>query len=343
MDTITIKDIAKKCGVAVSTVSRALNNHPDINPKTREKILETMQQYHYVPNNSARNLKRSDAKAIAILMKGMENPFFSEMIAGIEREAQKNRYACMTQRVDLSESEVDMAIELVKEKKLRGIIFLGGNFEYSCEKADEIPVPFVLSTVGISKEKAKQWVSISVDDFAESYKMTEHLCKLGHKRIAVLTASKNDESVGKLRLQGYLKALETYGIDQDPALVWHMDPDKDFYSMETGYRMTKQKLREGVNFSAIFAVSDTLAIGALRALYEEGVKVPESCSVAGFDGLEIGKYVVPSLTTISQPIDQMAKETVQILLRMIKEKKKYESKKFPGEMILRESTAEYQI
>ena len=130
MGTVTIKDIARECGVGVSTVSRAMNNHPDINPATKEKIKEVMEKYNYIPNNSARNLKRTDAQAIAVLVKGIGNPFFSSMITTIEREAEKKRYSCILQRVDGAEDEVDVAIELIKEKRLRGIIFLGGCFSH---------------------------------------------------------------------------------------------------------------------------------------------------------------------------------------------------------------------
>lgn len=134
MEQVTIRDIARKCKVGVSTVSRAMNNHPDINPETKEMILKVIAESNYVPNNSARNLKRSNAKAIAILVKGMDNMFFNNMISVIEEVVRKKKYACIIERVEEKANEVDSAIEIVKEKRLRGIIFLGGNFTLRMRK-----------------------------------------------------------------------------------------------------------------------------------------------------------------------------------------------------------------
>ena len=133
MEQITIKEVAKLCGVGVSTVSRAINNHPDINEETKQKVLETIQKYNYVPNNSARNLKRSDSNTIAVLIKGISNPFFSEIVQVFEREITKQKYSFVLQHVEEFEDEVDIAIQLEKEKRLKGIVFLGG-LSYHTEK-----------------------------------------------------------------------------------------------------------------------------------------------------------------------------------------------------------------
>ena len=142
MEEITIKDIARICGVGVSTVSRAINNHPDINPETKEMIMRVIKENNYVPNNSARNLKRQDAKAIA----GINNSFFSQMIKVLEEEIKEKSYAMVLQHVDYDEDEVEVALKLVKEKRLRGIIFLGGYLVHSEEKLAQLHVPFILST-----------------------------------------------------------------------------------------------------------------------------------------------------------------------------------------------------
>ena len=138
MAEITIKDIAKECGVGVSTVSRAINNHPDINPETKKMILEVIDQTGFIPNNSARNLKRTDAKCIAVLVKGITNPLFSGMIKSIEEETQRSRYALVLRHVEEQEDEIDVALELEKEKRLRGIVFLGGLFEHTEEKLENL-------------------------------------------------------------------------------------------------------------------------------------------------------------------------------------------------------------
>ena len=238
MEEITIRDIARICGVGVSTVSRAINNHPDINPETKETIMRVIKENNYVPNNSARNLKRQDAKAIAVLVKGINNSFFS---------------------------------------------------------------------------------------------------KNGHKDIAILCARKTDASIGKLRLEGYKKALKDNGIEVREELILPMRSDLEDYSLENGYMVTKEFLEKQIPCTAIFAISDMLAIGAGKALSDAGYKVPEDISLTGFDGVEIGKYVIPSLTTLKQPVDSMARETARILFDIIGKKAKHQHCVFDGELVVRDS------
>ncbi|MDU7706652.1 MAG: LacI family DNA-binding transcriptional regulator [Clostridium sp.] len=337
----TIKDIARICGVGVSTVSRAINNHPDINPETKEMVMRVIKEHNYIPNNSARNLKRSDAKAIAVLVKGITNPFFNDMIGIIEQETQRKKYTFILQRVEEHENELDAAIELVKEKKLKGIIFLGGFITHSSEHLAQLDVPFVLSTSGIVNEETEEgplWSSVSVDDYAESYKMTDYLCRAGHKKIAIISADQEDESIGKLRFEGYLKALEDNHIQPDEALICHMDYVTDSYSMKTGYRLMKSLLAKKQEFTAVYAIADSLAIGACRALTEAGIRIPQDCSVAGFDGLEIGSYYTPTLTTIRQPVEKMAKVTIDLLFNIIRKNGQHKKVVLPGELLVREST-----
>ena len=143
---ITIKDIARICGVGVSTVSRAINNHPDINPATKQLIMETVKKYGFVPNNTARNLKRTDTKCIAVLIKGVTNPVFTSMLRVVEEEVDKKRYSLVLRHVEYFQDEVDVALELIKEQRLRGIIFLGGHFAQSEDKLAKLTVPFVIAT-----------------------------------------------------------------------------------------------------------------------------------------------------------------------------------------------------
>lgn len=204
MSDITIKDIAKMCGVGVSTISRAINNHPDINQETKNAIMEVIKEYNYIPNNSARNLKRTDAKTIAVLVKGITNPLFSSMIKIMEEEIKRKKYTLVLHHVEFNEDEVDVALELIKEKRLRGIVFLGGYFSHSEEKLEKLKVPFVLSTIGKAPEgiSESKYSSVSVDDLKESYRVVDYLVKSGHKKIAILSAPEDDESIGKLRLNG---------------------------------------------------------------------------------------------------------------------------------------------
>lgn len=233
-----------------------------------------------VPNNSARNLKRNDAKAIAVLVKGIGNTFFSELVGILERECEKKGYSCILQYVDEQEDEWDVAIRVGKEKRLRGLVFLGGSFSQSQEKISQMEIPCVLSTICTVGMPGASLASVSVDDFKESYKMTEYLIGLGHKKIAFITAPKNDASIGKLRLMGYRTALEQYQIPYREELVCYMDEKRDTYSYQSGYRLMQELLKRET-FTAVYATADTLAIGACRALKEAGISVPEECSVAG--------------------------------------------------------------
>ncbi len=336
----TIKDIAKICGVGVSTVSRAINNHPDINPETKQKILDTIQEYSYVPNDSARNLKRSDAKAIAVLIKGISNSFFTNMIQVIEKECKRKNYIMQLSHVEADEDEVNVAQKVVKEKRLRGIIFLGGLFSHSEEKLSKLNVPFVFSTVGSIPENISRnlYSSISVDDRLESAKMVEYLINSGHIRIAILVAEAQEQSISKLRLEGYYDTLKAHNIAIDPNLICHTNDALSHFSMENGYLSTKKLLARGESFTALYAVSDSLAIGALRALHEAGLRVPEDISLAGYDGIGMTNYIVPSLTTIRQPVEKMAKDTTKLLFDIISGKREHQHITYPAELVIREST-----
>lgn len=339
----TIKDIARICGVGVSTVSRAINNHPDINPETKEKIMNTISEYGYIPNNSARNLKRSDAKAIAVLVKGISNPFFTGMIKVIERECKKKNYSMELTHVESDEDEVDVAQKVVKEKRLRGIIFLGGMFTHSEEKLQKLSVPVVFSTVGAIPESIDKetYSHLSVDDRRESERMVNYLIGQGHRKIAIIVAEAQDKSIGQLRLAGYKDALAENGIDIDESLIFQTDDTHGHFSMENGYETTKRLISSGVQFTALYAVADALAIGALRALYEEGIRVPSDVSVAGFDGIDMSGYIVPSLTTMSQPIERMAKDTSRLLFDIIAGKEEHRHIVYSAELLVRESTGKY--
>lgn len=341
MEQITIKDIARMCGCGVSTVSRALNNHPDINEETRNKILNVVKETGFVPNNSARNLKITDSKTIAVLIKGIANPFFMKMIKIMEQEIQRQKYSLILQHVEFDQDEVDVAIELEREKKLKGIIFLGGYFNHTKEKLDKINVPFVISTVNMTEEYSSNYASVAVDDVKESYKIVDYLCKLGHKKILLISADPNDESIGKLRKEGYMKALSENGISVNENLIVPMSNDADSYSMKAGFLTLQEALNRNLDFSAVFAISDAVAIGACRALADAGKSIPGDVSVVGFDGIDNAKYYSPRITTIRQPFEDMAKASIKLLFKYIegdKNSEELQRRLFEGELIIGEST-----
>lgn len=340
MEELTIKDVARICGVGVSTVSRAINNHPDINPETKQKVMDTIREHGYIPNNSARNLKRIDAKSIAVLVKGMTNPVFSSMIKVIGAEIKRKKYNMVLNHVNSNEDEVDVALEVVKEKRVRGIIFLGGYFNHGEEKLEKLQVPFILSTVGCAPGNVNQksYSFLSVDDAKESFKMVSHLIDRGHKKIAILCAEMDDRTIGYLRLLGYRRALKEHGIEEDKGLIRRMKEEYEAYSYENGYETMRELLQERQDFTAIFVISDIMAMGACRAIIDAGKRVPEDIAVAGFDGIEAGDYFIPRITTIRQPVEEIASATIGLLFEILEGNEKHQHQVFEGELLVKEST-----
>ncbi len=345
MAKVTIVDVARLSGVAVSTVSRVINGHVDVSAKTREKVIAVIEETGYVPNDSARNLKRTDAKCIGLVIKGITNPFYSPMIDIIEKEIDRQGYALVLRHASADEDEADVALELENEKRLRGIIFLGGGSDQSIEKLRGLKIPAVFSTIGASildENVVAEYSTVSVDDRLEARHITQYLINLGHENIAIITEAMGRRSVGHLRLEGYRDAFSIRDRAPKEDLIFYVDQNVEHFSIENGYHTTQRILASGKNVTAIFCVTDLLAIGALRAIADAGLKVPEDISVCGFDGMELGKYTNPRLTTIGQPLDQISIETVKLLYDLIESRSSHRHIVFPGELIIGESTMKHR-
>lgn len=341
LSAFTIKDIAKICGVSISTVSRAINDDPKINQNTKGRILKVIEEYHYVPNNSARNLKMIESNTIALLIKGIDNQFFQAMLKIYEEELKKMEHTLLIHAVGEEQDDASVAIELTKEKRLKGIIFLGGLMNYPEEEMDMIGVPYVLCTVATDVDRPKQnCLSVSIDDEKESYKAVDYLCKKGHKRIAIITGRETDYAIGGLRLRGYQRALEDNGIPYDSKLVRYMKIDIPEYSAANGYQVTKELLESGVEFTAVYVISDLTAFGAYKAIFDAGKRIPEDYSVMGFDGLEATRYYHPSLTTIVQPSSEMVKCSIELLMEAIAGKKEKRQLIMEADLLERDSVAD---
>lgn len=340
MADFTIKDVARICGVGVSTVSRAINDHPDINPETKEKIMRVIEENHYIPNNSARNLKRTESNAIAIMIKGIDNPFFLAMFKIFEQELGKQNYTFLLQRVQQEEDELEVARELTKEKRLKGIIFLGGRVDREPKELRELGVPYVLSTFAPERSMLTPQVNyISIDDEEESYRIVDYLCALGHKKIAIIRPYYADRGIGCTRYNGYVRALQKHGIGIDPDLVLYMKEDIEAFTPENGYAVTKELLDSGHEFTALFTMSDMTAFGACKAILEAGRRIPEDYSVVGFDGIDMANYYHPSLTTIRQPKEEMARASVKMLLDLMEDRPVRQNQQiFSAELMVGEST-----
>ena len=313
---MTIRDIARECGVSVSTVSRVLNNRPDVSEAVRRQVLSVVERQGYIPNNSARDLVRSQSDAIGVVVRGTGNLFFSDMLKTVSREIDAAGCTMVLRQIDSDADEVKEGAILEREKKLRGLIFLGGRFDYTPAELALIGVPYVCCsyTNRFGSLREEDYASVSIDDHQTAYRAVEVLLQLGHRRIAALIPSTSDRSISQLRCNGYLAALRDSGTAFDQALLAETGGS---FEMEDAYRAVARLVEAGKDFTALFTISDTMAMAAVKALTDHGRRVPEDCSVIAIDGLRLSEYTVPTLTTMVQPAEEMGRQAVQILLDML--------------------------
>lgn len=312
---MNIKDIARLAQVGVSTVSRVLNNHPDVKESTRQRVLEIIRDSNYIPNNSARILKQHNTKNIGILVKGVFNPFFSEMTNVIGKIINENGYTMIVRQNDYNfYQDVDTLIAFIKEKRLQGVICLGGNFiDITDDSFREVNVPIVLTSVNtVSKQGKIYYSSIGIDNVKAAYDATAYLIDEGHKNIGLILGEANDMGQSLRRLEGYKKALDINGIEKDDDLIVSGE-----YSSSGAYKATLKILEKRKDVTAIFVLSDIMAIGAAKAILDSGLRIPEDVSIIGFDGMDESKYYNPSITTVKQPKKLMAKMSMNLLISLI--------------------------
>lgn len=310
---MTIKDLAAKTGYAVGTVSRALNNHPNVSDTARRTILKAAQECGFELNVNAKQLKQQHSNTILVIAKGTANELFGEMLESIQTLLAHTRYDLSVDYMDEDLNEVIRAVQLCREKKPRGLLFLGGNIANFARDFDKIDIPAVLVTNNASNLSFPNLSSVCTDDAEAARCAIDTLISLGHRRIAIIGGDRKVSDTSRLRYEGCLKSFEAHGIP--------FDPDKDYqgvrFSSKDGYRATNALLSSDREFTAIFAIADVMAIGAIRALWEAGKRVPEDISVMGMDGLPLGMYLVPQLSTISQSVQKMAMRSAEILLDAI--------------------------
>lgn len=314
---MTIKDIAKACGVGVSTVSRVLNDRPDVSPEVRARVLSVVETTGYIPNNSARDLGRSQTDTIGVVVRGMGNLFFSQVLDTIIQEIDRSGYTTALRFIDSDDDEVKAGAILEREKKLRGLIFLGGRFDYTQAELSLVNVPYVCCsfTNSFGSLQEEDFSSVCIDDYRTAYRAVEKLIELGHRRIAALVPSFSDHSISELRYNGYRDALAAHGIPFDETLVME---NGGCFTMPETYRGMRELLGSGAEFTAAFVLSDTTALAAIKALQDSGRRVPEDVSVVAIDGLEISAYSTPTLSTMVQPAGEMGRESVELLLEVLR-------------------------
>ena len=310
---MTIKDLAAKTGYAVGTVSRALNDHPNVSDKARKAILQAAKESGFQLNVNAKQLKQATSNNILVIVKGTGNELFGEMLEYIQSLISKTRYQLVVDYNDEDDNEVIRAVQLCREKKPRGLLFLGGNSKNFARDFDKIDIPAVLVTNDASTLHFDNLSSVCTDDAAAAQCAVETLISLGHRHIAVIGGDRNNSDTSCLRFEGCMRAFRAHGIP--------FDQERDYqgvrYSYQAGYNAVQSLLEAGSEFTAVFACADVMAIGAIRALQEVGKRVPDDISVMGVDGLPLCSFLTPQLSGVCQSIQGIAQRSVEILLDAI--------------------------
>lgn len=310
---MTIKDIAKASGYSISTVSRVLNNRRDVSPEAKKKIEEIVAAYHFVPNNNAKHLKQNASKTIAVMVKGTSNMLFANIVEEIQMMLEKTKYSAEVYYIDESENEVEQALILSRERKPLGFLFLGGNPSSFEKQFELLEVPGVLVTNRGDSLNFPNLSSISVDDVAGGKIAVDYLIENGHRRIGVLGGDINVSYTSNERHQGCLKSFEEHQMEFDHEKYY----ENCRFSFDSAYRAMIRLLEKAPDITAVFAMADVTAIGAIRALKDKGLRVPKDISVIGYDGIELAEYYNPKLTTIKQPAKVLATRGVEILFSFI--------------------------
>lgn len=354
MSAITITELAELCGVAVSTVSRAMNNRAGISPQTRDRILEIARRTGYVPNTAAKNLKISSTRSVAVVMQGWTSELLTRILDSIRDHLADARLDVYPVHVTDREASTATITRLMTERRLAGLVFLGRYGDRSlpqdsgfAEYLADVDVPVIFCTTKGLDVEAGNHASVSVDDRSGAFELTKHLLDLGHRGIAFGPVSAGfsleSDHAWALRYQGYRDALIQAGIAPDPNwLIPSADPI-EIYTMANGYNSIHTWLGHSAapgRVTAIVTTCDAAGLGAMRAAHDRGLSVPGDISVTGFDGLEFGRYCVPSLTTVVQPTEEIANQTSRFLIQAITGKTQALSPlSIRGELLVSESTA----
>lgn len=311
MPNMTIKDIARLSGCSVSTISRVINDRPDVRPETKEKVLQMMRESGFVPNTNARQLKIQQSRSLVFVVKGTRNLFFSDFLVQLQRAATLYGYSGIVSYLDENANEIDAAQKILREIKPKGMIFLGGSVANFQQGFANITVPAVLTTLVSDELDFPTLSMVGVDDRAAARTAVSHLIAQGHRKIAVL-GGPTTSYPSRMRRLGAQDAMEDAGLTFDDRLYGLSN-----YDFESAYHAMNSLLARRAEFTALFAMSDVIAFGAIRALVSAGFRVPEDISVIGFDGISMSRYCVPVMTTIVQPGEQIALQSIELLVRQI--------------------------
>ncbi len=307
----TIRDVANRARVSIKTVSRVINDSPMVRESTKERVLKAMKELDYHPNALARSLVTKETRIIGLIIADVTNPYFPELIRGVEDVANDSGYNVFLCNTDENPEKELIYIKLLREKQVDGIILSGSRT--SCDQLNPtltsgIPLVFINRRV-----KGNKVGMVMLDNFGTAYTAVEYLVSLGHKNIGYLGGSTLGQS-NMERKNGFIQAMVDRGLPYHK-LIAEGHPGK-----KGGYNRTLELLDTNRPLSAIFAYDDMLAIGAIEACRERSLSVPEDISIIGFDDIDLAAHIAPRLTTFSVPKYEMGRVAANMLLNMLGKK-----------------------
>ncbi len=302
-----IKDVAKKAGVSVATVSRVLNNNPNVKPHLKESVLDAMKELQYRPSGIARSMRNQSVPVVGLIISDIQNPFFTSMVRAVEDKALENGYTVLLCNSDEDPEKEQLYINVLSRERVAGIIIIPSH-ESCCEGLKNLNIPIVIVDRRLNVINTDR---VMLDNVYGSKVATRHLIELSHKRIGLVGAPLN-VSVGVDRRQGYVEALEEAGLPVDESLIAIGN-----FKEEGGYQAAKRLLELPDRPTALFPVNNLMTMGTLQAIYEFNLKIPQDVSIIGFDDMPWLSLINPPLTAVRQPVYQIGAEAAEILFDRI--------------------------
>lgn len=328
---VTIYEVAEEAGVSIATVSKVINNTGNMREETRERVMKTIKELDYHPNLMASALTGKGTQTLGLLVPDISNPFFSAMARHIEDCAHDHGMSVIMCSMDDDIDKEKKYIELLQRKQVDGFIIASTFHDKELIKGlIKKGIPIVMLAYDDDSLDAS---IVTVDDFKGGYEAASHLYSNGHRNIAVIAEYTNSSD---LRIYGFRVALEARGITFNEHSIF-----KTTASIENGktcFKLIQQQI-DNDSPTAIFACNDLLAIGVIQGATERGMQIPRDLAIIGFDNTILATTTVPGLTTISQPIADMAERTVEILINTIEKKNSVKKRVlFNPELIVRGTT-----
>jgi DNA-binding LacI/PurR family transcriptional regulator len=305
----TIKNVADHAGVSIATVSRIVNGHSTVGEKVREHVTKSIKVLKFRPNVIGRNLKTSRTHVFGIVVPTLSNPVFAEMVGGIQEEARLAGYSTLVTMNEYQEGEEEMAVETMLNNRVEGLILTVADADNSllCDRLDDEDIPYVLL---YNKPETSKRCAVAVDNVAGGARAAEEFVKFGHTRSAVIAGRFSDSDRSQARYEGFSNYFKSEGLP--PPLLTEVDFSK------ANVKVAIAELLSHPNPpTAIFCSTDIIAISVIGIITSLGLSVPGDISVIGFDGIDFGQLIQPSLTTISQPSRRMGRVAVQLLMDRI--------------------------